>query len=79
MMWSVARFDLGLAEPEFWRLTPRQYVALLARWERREEMANARAGLRPADDDGEEYMDQDDWDAMAEEYAARQAEAGLSA
>jgi hypothetical protein len=30
-MWSVARFDLGLASSEFWSLAPRQYVALLRR------------------------------------------------
>ncbi len=30
-MWSTARYDLGLTDAEFWRLTPRQYAALLKR------------------------------------------------
>ena len=32
-LWSVARFDFGLAEREFWEMTPRQFSALLKRWE----------------------------------------------
>jgi len=32
-MWSVARYDLGLTDDEFYGLTPRQYDALLKRKE----------------------------------------------
>ena len=32
-MWAVARYDLGLTSEEFFRLTPRQYDALLKRRE----------------------------------------------
>jgi len=32
-MWSVARYDLGLTSEEFFRLTPRQFDALVKRKE----------------------------------------------
>jgi len=37
-MWSVGLFDLGLSEEEFWRITPRMYMALSRRLEKRRQM-----------------------------------------
>lgn len=44
-MWAFARYDLGLAEAEFWRMTPRLLDALRIRAELEVERADARAGL----------------------------------
>lgn len=44
-MWSTARMDLGLNETEFWRLTPRKYVALLTRFQEQERRSDLRAGI----------------------------------
>lgn len=33
-MWSIARYDLGLSDVEFYSLTPRQFDALVKRRER---------------------------------------------
>ena len=43
-MWATGRYTLRLSEREFWRLTPREFAALL---ERREENAR-RADWRAA-------------------------------
>jgi hypothetical protein len=36
-LWAQARYDLGLTEEEFWRMTPRQLSALLKRHKREHE------------------------------------------
>lgn len=42
----MARIDLGLAESEFWELTPRQYRALIDRQRENRERAEQRADMR---------------------------------
>lgn len=51
-MWAMARVDLGLDESSFWRLTPRQFDALIRRknqeydlLRQREERADYRVAL----------------------------------
>ena len=44
-MWAIGRFDLRLSEEEFWKLSPRQLVALLDRANREQEWQNYRAAL----------------------------------
>jgi hypothetical protein len=36
-IWSTARYDLGLTDEQFWRLTPRQYSYLLKRHRQKSE------------------------------------------
>ena len=44
-LWAIGRFDLGLSEQEFWRLTLRELAALLKRWRFDQERADWRAGM----------------------------------
>lgn len=43
-MWSVARCDLGLSDEQFWRLTPRLWAALVARYEEQQDRDDWRCG-----------------------------------
>ncbi len=44
-MWAFGRYDLGLGEEEFWHLTPRQWGALIERWEEAQEWKDYRVGI----------------------------------
>lgn len=45
MLWAVGRYDLGLGEEEFWRLSPRQFGALLERHNEEQRKEDWRAGM----------------------------------
>jgi hypothetical protein len=48
LYWSVARFDLGLTEDEFFSLTERQLHALIARFKAKNEKAELLFGIQTA-------------------------------
>jgi len=43
-LWSIARYDLGLSDSEFWELTPAQFDALNARLFQKIQREDFRAG-----------------------------------
>lgn len=45
LLWSIARYDLGVSEAEFWGMTPRTLDALLGRRAIEQQMQDYRAGL----------------------------------
>ena len=47
-LWTLAVVDLGISSDEFWRLTPREFFALINRKEQRDRLENYRAGLGAA-------------------------------
>lgn len=44
-LWAIGRYDLGLSDEEFWRLTPAQFAALCDRMEAEREHAEYCAAL----------------------------------
>ncbi len=44
-LWAIGRYDLGLSDDEFWRLTPAQFAALCDRMEAEREHAEYCAAL----------------------------------
>jgi len=43
-VWSIGRFDLRLTDEQFWRLTPKEYAALIERWRQNQDLEFQRMG-----------------------------------
>jgi len=47
-MWAIGRYDLGLTEQEFWKMTLRQFSLMVDRRNKRDEVERDRADFHAA-------------------------------